>query len=219
MLTNPRGELAGKLAAYRKQDPRFDAVCTAVEKDFNAATHLTAHNWEHAYRDTCNAIVIGEAEGADMRIVLSATVMHDIGFLWGATGKTHGEVGAQKLGEFLDRHGLAFTPEEQEHIAACIRTHKGSMHGHVPETLEAQVVADADLLEKFGAFGVYQYIRTYGEFNYPLEKILGRKEEAHTLTLSTKTGQEIADRGRALVSEFFTKLDTAQDVYRSTQES
>ena len=60
-------------------------------------------------------------------------------------------------------------------MADCLRTHKGSMHNEKPETLEAKVVADADLLEKFGPIGVYQYIRTFTEFNYSLEVILERE--------------------------------------------
>lgn len=54
-------------------------------------------------------------------------------------------------------------------MADCIRTHKGSMHQQKPESLEAKVVADADLLEKFGPFGVYSGLCTYAEFNYPLQ--------------------------------------------------
>ncbi len=153
-------ELRQKLAKYLEQDAAFRAIYDYTKQRFEAARHLTAHNFEHAYRDTLNAILIGEAEGADMTIVLPATVMHDIGFLYGATGKTHGAIGADKLAEFLADGGIKLDMSKIDLLAACIRTHKGSMHGEEPESLEAKVVSDADLLEKFGPVGIYQAIRT-----------------------------------------------------------
>jgi uncharacterized protein len=213
LLDNKKGELANKFEEYLAKDQRFSRVVEAVKKDFDESG-LTAHNWEHIFRDALNAIVIGEKEGADMEIVMPAIVMHDIGFLYGATGKTHGAIGADKLPEFLSKHGIDYNKEEQEKLASCIRTHKGSMHNEAPESLEAKVVADADLLEKFGPLGVYQYIRTFTEFNKPLEDIISRKDSISTLSLETKTGKEIAERGRQYVSDFFESLDRAQDIYR-----
>jgi len=106
-----------------------------------------------------------------MRVVLPAITMHDIGFLYGATGRTHGAIGAEKLAEYLQEGGVEYSAEIIQNIADCIRTHKGSMHNEKPGSLEAKVVADADLLEKFGPFGVYQNIRTFTEFNWPLEPV------------------------------------------------
>lgn len=211
-----RGELPRLFENYLTADERLRKVADAVREDF-ASSGLTAHNWEHIWRDTLNAIVIGEAEGADMGVVLPAILMHDIGFLWGATGKTHGAVGADRLAEFLDRHGIEFSDEESAHIAACIRTHKGSMHDESPETLEAKVVADADLLDKFGAFGVYSSIRTYTEFDYPIEKILDRRESFRTLSLETATGKAMAEPGRQFVLDFFEALDKAYEPYRAAE--
>src|SRR6187551_2815441 len=101
LLDYKPGKLAAKLQTYLDNDPLYRAAYSYTKQRFHQAHHLGAHNWEHAYRDTLNAIVIGEAEGADMSIVLPATTMHDIGFLYGATGKTHGAIGADKLPEFL----------------------------------------------------------------------------------------------------------------------
>jgi HD superfamily phosphodiesterase len=205
----------GKLAEYLAADDKFKSVYNYTKQRFDAATELTAHNWEHIYRDICNAILIGEPEGADMTIVLPAITMHDIGFLYGATGATHGAIGADKLVEFLRDGGIdSYSDTAVSRMASCIRTHKGSMHDEKPETLEAKVVADADLQEKFGSFGIYQLIRTYGEFDYPIAKILGRKDEVLTLRLETKTGARLADQGRQYVADFFAKLDQANQPYQ-----
>lgn len=205
--------LRDKLDNYLATDAKFKQVYEYTHTRFGEATHLTAHNWAHIYRDTINAIIIGEAEHADMAIVLPAIVMHDIGFLYGASGKTHGAVGAEKVEEYLQEGNIVYAPEIIQAISNCIRTHKGSMHNEEPESLEAKVVADADLLEKFGPFGVYQYIRTFTEFNYSLEIILQQESAMAALTLQTPTGQLLAENGRQFVIDFFAKLREANQLY------
>lgn len=219
LLNYPAGELAAKLRMYLEKDAQYRAVFTYTKQRFHEANHLGAHNWEHAYRDTLNAIVIGEAEGADMNVVLPATTMHDIGFLYGATGKTHGAIGADRLAEFLRDGDIAYPAGVVEKIAACIRTHKGSMHSEKPESLEAKVVADADLLEKFGPFGIYSGLRTYSEFNYPLETVLAREKQVFVLTLETPTGQKLAEPNRQFVADFYKELREASQAYANADGS
>src|SRR5688572_17252477 len=93
--------LRTKLQSYLENDKTYQAVYAYTKQRFMSADNLPAHNWAHIYRDTLNAIIVGEAEGADMGIVLPAITMHDIGFLYGATGRTHGAVGADKLADYL----------------------------------------------------------------------------------------------------------------------
>lgn len=207
------GELQKKLEEYIASDQRYHAVFAHTKRRFEEATNLTAHNWPHTYRDTLNAIVIGEAEKANMAIVLPAITIHDIGFLYGAEGANHGDVGADKVAEFLEEAGAHYSEEQISKIAGCIRTHKGSIHGKHPEGLEAKVVADADLLEKFGSFGVYQTIRTYTEFNWPIDKAIARGDDILTVTLETPTGQRLAEPGRQLVSNFYKGLAEANKPY------
>ncbi|MEO6761533.1 MAG: HD domain-containing protein [Candidatus Saccharimonadales bacterium] len=210
--------LRDKLQGYLDGDEKYLAVYEYTKRRFSAATELPAHNWAHAYRDTINAIVIGEAEGADMHIVLPAITMHDIGYLYGASGRTHGAVGADKLAEYLQQGSIDYSPEILAKIASCIRTHKGSMHDEKPEGLEAKVVADADLVEKFGPIGVYQNIRTYAEFNWPLEKNLERATEIFDLTLETETGKIIVEPGRQFVADFYNHLAEATSPYAQDQD-
>ncbi len=66
MIATSHKELREKLQGYLDQDHRLRSVVTYTKQRFDGAKALTAHNWEHIYRDTLNAIVIGEAEGADM---------------------------------------------------------------------------------------------------------------------------------------------------------
>src|SRR5437868_1071182 len=114
--------LANKLQTYLHNNPDFQAIFEHTRHSFNAKSQLTAHNFEHAYRDTLNAIRIGEAEKADMEVVLPAAVMHDIGFLYGATGRTHAAIGAEKLEQFLEEGGIHLSESKRQAIADCIRT-------------------------------------------------------------------------------------------------
>jgi uncharacterized protein len=210
-----RTELVEKLNHYLKTDNFFNAVYGYTHRRFDTAPELTAHNWEHAYRDIINALIIGEAEDADMSIVLPAAAMHDIGFLYGGVGKTHGAVGADKLAEYLAAGDIAVDPDKLAHLAACIRTHKGSMHDEMPETLEAKVVADADLLEKFGPIGVYQTIRTYGERCHSAEATFTRLAKMGNLVFSTPAGQKLAASRDGYVEKFAAELKQAYEPYFS----
>lgn len=211
-------DLIAKLEGYKTSNERYGVVYHYTKMRFKAATELTAHNWEHCYRDTINAIVIGETEGADMSVVLPAVTMHDIGFLYGASPDQHGEVGADFVADFLEEAGAHYSEEQIQAIADCIRTHKGSIHGKHPISLEAKVVADADLLEKFGPFGVYQTLRTYTEFNWPIEKAFERGDRILTVELETETGKKLAEPGRQFVSEFYKQLKEANEPYALTED-
>ncbi len=206
--------LTAKLEQYLSQDAVLASVFAYTKQRFDAALHLTAHNFEHARRDMLNAIAIGEAEGADMHIVLCAAVLHDIGYLYGGTGPTHGDIGADNLDDFLAGGGITFPEAELEHIRACIRQHKGSVHGIVPETIEAKVVSDADMLEKTGPVGVYQFIRSLTEFNFPVDTVIERLGRADQRQLVTDAGKAMADERRGFATKFAEALDKAYDQYR-----
>ena len=214
MITNSHEELRAKLQGYLDNDPALRSVFAYTKQRFDAAKTLTAHNWDHIYRDTLNAIVIGEAEGADMSVVMPAIVMHDIGFLYGPA-EDHGPRGADRLPEYLEAAGVSYSASAVSRQASCIRTHKGSRFDQRPESLEAKVVADADLLAKFGVLGVYQGIRTYGEFGWSLTKIIdfmvARREAP--LELETETGRRLAEPGRRFVVDFYRALQAAAEPY------
>ncbi len=71
--------LRSKLQNYLDKGSTYKAVFEYTKQRFEDASELPAHNWAYAYRDTLNAIVVGETENADMTVVLPAITMHDIG--------------------------------------------------------------------------------------------------------------------------------------------
>ena len=56
-MTTSHDQPREKLKAYLDQDPRLRSVVTYTKRRFGAEKKLTAHNWEHIYRDTINAII------------------------------------------------------------------------------------------------------------------------------------------------------------------
>jgi HD superfamily phosphodiesterase len=172
-----------------------DAVKTAFE-----SRGPFAHNWDHTYRDMINAIWIGEVEGADMNIVIPAILLHDIGFLYDPDPYSHHVIGCEKSHAWLSDWSAA----ESEKIALCIKSHKGRFPGFEiePKTLEAQVVHDADLLEKLGKIGILQGLRSFVEFGESgLEKykaykalhaIVQKQAALKNVTFYTNTGKELA---------------------------
>lgn len=166
-----------------------------------------AHNWDHIYRDVVNAVVIGEGERANMDIVVPATILHDVGFLYSPNPSEHHTIGSERCGEWLSDWSYA----EQKQIAGCILTHKGKMQGFTlePTTLDEKVVCDADMMEKMGWIGLMQSIRTFVEFAqsgrpqykslYEIAKVIA---ETVDLRLHTFTGRCLAlERGGYIQAE------------------
>ena len=207
---------AQRLEGYLRNDPRLNHLYTRAKEAFDKKD-LIAHGWDHTYRVIINAIRIGEAEGADMAIVLPSVVLHDIGFLYNPDPKVHNVVGAENCSGWLEKWG----DEERTQIRSCILTHKGKYRGFAfePETLEAKVVCDADLLEKVGYIGILQGVRTFTEFaqstDINFKSLRGIAQTlAHIVDIPfyTKTGQKIADqRGgylrAALCKKALSELD------------
>jgi len=209
--------LPDKLTAYLTKDPVIAQIYDYTQQRFDAAPQLFAHNFEHARRDAMNAIMIGEPEGADMHIVLCAAIMHDIGYLYGAHRSVHGEVGAEKLAEYLNQGNISLEPAEFKHIAECIRTHKGVIHGVNPTTLEAKVVADADHLDKFGPVGVYQVILSMSEFGLGASEAISRFITRSDKPFFTATATAYATPLKSYAKNFGADLAVAYAMYNSDE--
>lgn len=205
-----RLESRSPIQSYLDRDPRLKDLYAKTKTAFDEAD-LIAHGWDHVYRDIINAVLIGEAEGADMNIVLPAVILHDIGFLYDPDPKVHNVVGAEKCAEWL----AGWSQEEMTRIRDCILSHKGRYRGFSsePATKEARVVCDADLLEKAGYLGLLQGVRTFVEFSrtsdpglkalYAIAKILSGIAD---LPFYTEKGRQIAEkRGGYLRTAFCEK--------------
>ncbi len=122
-----------------------------------------SHDWEHTLRVFRLCEHIGVAEKADMDTLLAAAFLHDIGrcFQDNSNGEIcHAKKGAQMAETLLKE--LEFSEAQKENIIHCIRAHR-FRDSHVPETVEAKVLFDADKLDAIGAVGVARAYLFAGE--------------------------------------------------------
>ena len=177
-----------------------------------------AHDFDHVLRVTALAVHLAQAEVADVEIVRTAALLHDIGLDNGRVG--HEEVTAERAHEIL----AGQPPEKVQAVAQAIRSHRFRA-GPPPLTLEAQCLFDADKLDAIGAIGVAR-VFAYGgaagqrlwaevpegydehsggehtpihEFVVKLAKIKDR--------LTTETGRRIGQERHDLMAAFFARLE------------
>ncbi len=122
-----------------------------------------SHDWDHTLRVLRLCEHIGPLERADMDVLRVAAVLHDIGRPHQDASRgslchaVHGAVLAEPIVATL-----LFSPGQKDNILHCIRTHR--FRGmHVPETLEAKVLFDADKLDAIGAIGIARAYLFAGE--------------------------------------------------------
>jgi uncharacterized protein len=107
----------------------------------------SGHDFDHVLRVLLVARQIAQAEGADLAVVCTAALLHDVGESEGR--KDHHLRGALMAREILQ----AEPPDFVEAVAHAIEAHRFRAEP-APRTLEAQVVSDADKLDAIGAIGV-----------------------------------------------------------------
>ena len=120
-----------------------------------------AHDLAHVRRVVAWACRLGEAEGADLAVVLSAAWLHDCV----AVPKDHPDrkhasrLAAERAAAWLREEG--FPERLLAPVAHAIAAHSFSA-GIEPETVEAEVVQDADRLDALGAIGIARCYATAG---------------------------------------------------------
>lgn len=155
-----------------------------------------AHGFSHVLRVLQLAEHIGWAEGADMRILRTACLLHDIGRpIEEQTGICHAVWGAERARQLLAGH----PPELVEAIAHAIAAHRFRNEVQ-PRTLEAKVLSDADKLDALGAIGV---ARAYA--------MAGERGSALWAPMETARNGDAGEAGHTPVHEYLRKLSRLPD--------
>ncbi|MFB6190892.1 MAG: HD domain-containing protein, partial [Candidatus Nanohaloarchaea archaeon] len=129
-----------------------------------------SHDWHHVKRVERLAERITEEEGADWKVVKLAVLLHDIGRGREDRGEIedHARWGAREATDILGGNG--YSEEVVEEVRHCVLAHRYS--GDVePETVEAEVLSDADNLDALGATGVARTFCYSGEHGRALADI------------------------------------------------
>ncbi|MDY6905943.1 MAG: HD domain-containing protein [Thermodesulfobacteriota bacterium] len=151
-------------------DPVDNHTLAAIES-ITAALFKNAkgsHDWEHTRRVVSLSKTIGQAEKAEMDVVIAGALLHDIGRCnpEDTKGKDcHARKGETMAGDILKQFPM--TDEKKAAICHCVAAHRFRRPPD-PETLEAKVVFDADKLDAIGAVGVARAYLFAGELGAKL---------------------------------------------------
>lgn len=175
------------LDEHVKRDPRILTVYLEARRRY-ANPELSHHNFRHVIRDLYRALIISEDEASvDYSVLIPSVLLHDIGFCSQDFRKLgHDLAGANLAREILS--SLGYDIQTCESICHCIQAHKGK--ADLPQTLEAKILYDADVLEKAG----FVYLILGGKITCELNE-----------SIDTFLNREISDRATEVGRGFYTK--------------
>lgn len=126
------------------------------------------YRWGHTLRVAQRGMDLAKLEGANLEVVTVACLLHDIAKLSNTEhGVEHGRKGAAMVRPVLQK--LDYKKKKIDDICYAIAWHvdwnAGYKHAH---TLEADVVSDADKLDRFSVYrmGIKLRSRTKSQRNY-----------------------------------------------------
>ncbi len=144
-------DLINETAEYVKQSMQGDS---------------TGHDWWHIYRVWQVAIRIAKETDADMTVVQLGALLHDI-----ADWKFHDgdlEIGPKVAREWLTSCGAESEVIDQVCYIVSATSFKGAGVPDEHNTLESQVVQDADRLDAIGALGIARAFAYGGSKGNPM---------------------------------------------------
>jgi uncharacterized protein len=187
----------------------------------------TIHDFDHVLRVYELCRTIGKKENADLKILLSAALMHDAcGAAPGTKERMEHHLASALLAEKVLRE-KNWPEHEIQAVMHCIRAHR-YRGTESPESLEAKILFDSDKLDVLGAIGVarvigYAAIAGQPAFAQPSRKFMetGEKEpnEPHSAyheylfklrkikdRLHTESARQIAQERDAYLHDYFLRL-------------
>ena len=185
-----------------------------------------SHDWDHTQRVRNLCMHIGRVEGADLEALEIAAYLHDVGRPYQDESKgavCHAEKGAEIARNLLAQHPIS--DERKANIIHCIQSHR-FRGNHQPESLEANVLFDADKLDAIGAVGIARAFLFAGEVGAKLhnphiqpedtepysEEDTGYREYKLKLSrikdrMLTAEGRRIAEARHAFMEMFFHRFE------------
>jgi putative nucleotidyltransferase with HDIG domain len=186
-------------------------------EDRERLDHLLLHadyRWQHTLRVSQYGKIIAEAEGANVELLLAASLLHDIA--WFDTGiensREHGRIGAGISQSILQQ--LDYPPQQIENICYAIASHVDVDN---PDSLEAKILHDADNIDRFGPYRVLQWCYPdLGDYDALADKLRERITRLETYrddnSLFTQTGKQLFTEQLNLQIEFFCQFVGEKDL-------
>ena len=158
------------------------------------------HDFDHVLRVLNLALRIGRAEGANLAVVQAAALLHDVGE--SRDRDAHHLLGAQMARELLSDRPAGFV----EAVAHAIAAHRFRADP-APQTLEAQVISDADKLDSIGAIGIGRAFAYAGAHGSALWREPWRVIAEGAPDDAAQSGPAALGEGYTPVHEFVYKLN------------
>ena len=146
------------------QVERYERIAEFVQarlenmaEQYPSEWHDPLYRWEHTLRVAHYGQQIARAESADEQVVVAGCLLHDVAHFDPLENyKDHGREGARLSRPLLA--DLGYTPDQVDAICYAIAVHvDGEADFEHPHTLEADIVSDADNIDRFGAFRILQW--------------------------------------------------------------
>jgi uncharacterized protein len=168
------------------------------------------HDFAHVLRVLALATRIAEAEGANLAVVRTAALLHDV-------AESQDRESHHRLGAAMARDLLRAQPAEfVEAVAHAIEAHRFRAEPP-PRTLEAQILSDADKLDAIGAIGIARAFAYAGAHDTDLWHLPWPEIARQAPENAAGTQPERLGRAYTPVHEFVYKLDRIPDrLYTAT---
>jgi len=171
------------------------------------------YRYEHSMRIANIANYIAEQEEQDVTVTTVAAILHDVGKFDTDINADHGRVSADVAMAFLAKSGL--TDKQISDIHYSIATHVDGNAGYDYDSIpEAETVSDADNIDRFGVYRIYQILQYDKAETVPAldlahmyqEKNIKRKDFKEKYRLSTVTANRLFQRNLQIQADFFDNL-------------
>ncbi len=166
------------------------------------------YRWKHTLRVAQFGKLIAENEAADIELTVAACLLHDVA--WFDTNadnsRDHGRLGAEISRTVLGN--LGYKQALIDNICYAIASHVDDDN---PNTLEAQILSDADNIDRFGPYRILQWcfsdIEDYDKLTGKLNERIHRLEDYRKNNpLFTTTGQQLFAEQLNLQIRFFSEF-------------
>ena len=209
--------------------PLLEAIAAETEPHLDGDP---VHDLHHAWRVCRLGVRIAGAEGADAEVVGAAAIVHDLHRVSGPEDRfVHPRETIPTVESILA--AADFPAAKVADVCHCVAVHEEYDFEDDPaaaETIEAEVLQDADNLDAIGAVGLARAFAFSGAHGNPLwrpdgdgEPVgpyvkRGREDDASTIrhvrekllrlreTMNTETGQEVAEERHAFLEAFVERF-------------
>lgn len=181
--------------------PLIDRL-TIIVKEKMAPLEGTVHSYAHVDRVFRIATFLAKREKADVELVQTGAILHDIGR---TVGEPHNETGARLASEILS--GTDFPREKSDRVARIVLHHALPFRDKL-ETLEEKIVWDADKIHLLGASEVARVFHWLGKrpFETVVKDCFEELKPIYSL-LNTPTSKGIAKERHVRTMAFLSALE------------